>query len=64
MREPAAPDLIVLADADNVGTALRELPAGRPARVAGARGPQPEVTPVQPAANRVPASQAAFPNQK
>jgi len=26
--------------------------------------PQPEVTPVQPAANRVPASQAAFPNQK
>jgi general secretion pathway protein D len=26
--------------------------------------PQPEVTPVQPAGNRVPASQAAFPNQK
>jgi general secretion pathway protein D len=26
--------------------------------------PQPEATPVPPAANRVPASQAAFPNQK
>lgn len=33
-----APDLIVLNDADNVATALRDLPVGTPARVAGTHG--------------------------
>jgi general secretion pathway protein D len=39
-----------------------ELPSAPPIDITPL--PQPEVTPVQPAGNRVPASQAAFPNQK
>jgi len=39
-----------------------ELPSAPPIDITPL--PQPEVTPVQPANNRVPASQAAFPNQK
>ena len=41
----ASPDLIVLHDGDNVATALRTVPAGTPARVAGAHGPLPDLTP-------------------
>jgi hypothetical protein len=36
-------DLIVLNDADNVGTALHPLQAGNPVRVVGAAGPMPDV---------------------
>jgi general secretion pathway protein D len=39
-----------------------ELPSAPPIDITPL--PQPEVTPVQPAGNRVPAAQAAFPNQK
>jgi hypothetical protein len=46
MTASSAPDLIVLHEADNVATALRDLTAGIPARVAGAHGPLPDVTPV------------------
>jgi altronate hydrolase len=40
-----APDLIVLNDADNVATALRDLPTGQPAKVAGTHGALADLTP-------------------
>lgn len=39
------PDFIVLHDADNVATALRNVPADQPAHVAGASGLLPNLTP-------------------
>jgi altronate hydrolase len=45
MDEQRPPDMIVLHDTDNVATALRDLPAGSPVRVAGTHGPLPELTP-------------------
>jgi altronate hydrolase len=45
MSEFLAPDFIVLHEVDNVATALRDLSSGQPARVAGAHGPLPVVTP-------------------
>jgi altronate hydrolase len=46
MTEFLAPDFLVLHEADNVATALRDVPSGQPARVAGAHGPLSDVTPV------------------
>ena len=45
MADPQTPHLIVLHDADNVATALRDLRAGEPARVAGTHGSLPDLTP-------------------
>ncbi|HKG24846.1 MAG TPA: hypothetical protein VKB09_04315 [Thermomicrobiales bacterium] len=44
MDEQRSPDMIVLHDADNVATALRDVPAEAPVRVAGTHGPLPELT--------------------
>lgn len=40
-----SPDFIVLHDADNVATAMRDVEAGGPAGVAGAHGGLPGITP-------------------
>lgn len=45
MDEQRPPDMIVLHEADNVATALRDLPARVSVRVAGTHGPLPELTP-------------------
>ncbi|MEA2523066.1 MAG: hypothetical protein QOF33_1367 [Thermomicrobiales bacterium] len=45
MTSSTPPDLIVLHDADNVATALLDLPPGQPARVAGIHGPLPDLAP-------------------
>lgn len=41
-----APDLIVLHPDDNVATALKNVPANAPARVAGANGALPDLVPL------------------
>jgi hypothetical protein len=48
MTPPTPPDLIVLHDADNVATALRDLDDDRPSHVAGTHGRLPDLTPRSP----------------